>query len=356
MKHSFLFSAVFVQSVIGAPLEKRQSIFPIPNIGDDITHWTNELIGHVADLIWDNVPMSIVDTVVPHISLDLNAKLVQVFASGIPNYNTDFAKVDSLDNGRVKWLFEAEDRTSDDPVILYVHGGGYGWGPLPTMALWPVQAYKKLSNDRLSCVWLDYSLSNEDYWPAPLQQTVQVYNELRKSSNNIIAIGDSAGAHAMIQTARHSKYPYPGVDPIDSLPEAIALLSPAPDWDLDDSQGSAKEYKGVDLLDSFSVVGWGELETKNDTSVFHSFAFNIENDTIDWSDESILPDASKIFVTYGEDEVLKDGTELWLNRTQIESRGATIYVKPQGTHDPIVFVDQLDPSFDHLVGFLRGIL
>lgn len=356
MKTSVVTAAFFLQTTLGAPLDKKESTFKIPSIGDDITKWTNELVGHVADLIWDHVPMSVVDAVVPHISLDLNAKLVQALALGIPNYNTDFGKIESLDDGRVKWLFEANDRTPDDPVIFYIHGGGYGWGPLPTMSLWPVEAYRQLNNDRLSCVWIDYSLSSEEYWPAPLQQAVQVFNELKKTSNNIIAVGDSAGGHTIVQLARHLKYPYPGVDAIDSLPDSIALLSPGLDWNLSDDEGSGKENKGKDILDAASVVGWGELETKNDTSVFHSPTFKIQNDTIDWSDTSLLPDASKIFVSYGDSEVLKDGTTAWVNMTGIEGRGATVYEKPQGTHDPIVFTGALDPTFNHLVTFLKGVI
>lgn len=348
-----------VSLVVGAPLEKKNddtSTFRIPNIGDDITEWTNKLIGHVADLIWDHIPMNIVDAVVPHMSLDLNAKLVQPLAFGIPNFNTDFEDQKGLDTSRVRWLFEADNRTPEDPVIFYVHGGGYGWSALPTHSLWPVEMYKKLNNDRLSVLWLDYSLSSEHQWPMPLQQSVEVYNTLRNSCKNIILAGDSSGGHNIIQFSRHYKYPYPGIDTLDSLPEAMVLLSPAPVWNLNDNEGSAKKYKGVDWLDASSIVGWAELETKNDTSLISSFAFDIRNDTIDWSDNDILPDPHKIFVGYGEHEVLKDGVEVWLNKTQIEDRGATIFVKPQGTHDSLIVGGVLDAIFEPLHQFFSDVL
>ena len=107
----------------------------------------------------------------------------------------------------------------DEPVILYLHGGGYVFGSVRTHR----GLVARLSHvTGLPAVSVDYRLPPEWTLPAPIEDALAVYRELLRTTDasRIVVAGDSAGgnlAHALVLHAAEAGLP---------MPAALVLLSP----------------------------------------------------------------------------------------------------------------------------------
>lgn len=328
--------------------------FPFPYIGESLKDYAEQLISFLSNTFIGSVDaLRAVSYIAPTPSIDWNCNFhkASMKTDDLPNFDSEFYSVSGVDHGSVKWLIEAEGRTADDPVVFYVHGGGYVFGLFPMMTGEWINIWKdfNVESDRLSVLALDYWVApKEGTWPAPLKQAAAVYNELTKTSNNIILAGDSAGGHLALSLFRHIKHPVDSVDEISKKPQGLVAWSPwvniFPNQGNGTRNGTYVTNDGLDLLSANSLSAMGELSVP-DEETRTSSTMNMWKDYIDWYD--ILPDdKSKIFVSYGDQEVLKGDILTWLDIAKLPNSGATIHrdlagcekcLFQSGTHDNVLF-------------------
>lgn len=120
----------------------------------------------------------------------------------------------------VKGEWQTPVDAAQDRCILYCHGGGYSFGSPATHRQMTSGLAKESS---LSVFSLDYRLSPEHPFPAPLEDAINGYQWLRQqgfTSKNIVIAGDSAGGGLCL--ALMLKLKQLG----EPLPCAAMLLSP----------------------------------------------------------------------------------------------------------------------------------
>ena len=336
-------------------LQKRGS-FPIPYIGESVEDYAQQLLSFLAGAILGPVDnLRAIATIAPKPSLSFNADFLKAVSKtdDLPNYNTPFDPVDGVDESKVKWLIQTENRERDDPVILLLHGGGYVFGMFPMYpALWQdVWKQFNIKSDRLSIVWLDYGIAPDQVYPVPLQQASAVYNTLAKTSDNIIVAGDSAGGHLALNLLRHIKYPVESVAQVSAKPQGLITLSPWVNVYPIYNNGTYVTNGDVDIMSGPALSSMGEISiTNNETRT--SAALNMWKDYIDWSE--VLPDYSKVFVSYGDQEVLKGDIEKWLEISNLANSKATIFRQLGGHHDDSVFTLKNSTIFPPLVDFVTS--
>ena len=253
--------------------------------------------------------------------------------SDLPNYNSHFGMgVPSLSGGKIKWIVEARDRAEDDPVILYFHGGGYYTPPAENAVDFWSNIWRNVSeqSDRLSVLWIDYDRSIQNTYPTQLRQAAEVYNAISEESKNVILAGDSAGAHLALNLIRHRKYQVDTVPKVNAAPRGLFLFSPMVNIFPISNNGTYAEYEVVDVTYGSGIASMGTLLVPDETERL-STPLNPWKDHIDWSE--ILPESSKIFVSYGEKEVLKGDIQSWVDISGISISNATIFNQPGGHHD-----------------------
>jgi acetyl esterase/lipase len=108
---------------------------------------------------------------------------------------------------------------ADEPVVLYLHGGGYVFGSVRTHR----GLVARLSHvTGLPAVSVDYRLPPEWTLPAPIEDALAVYRAVLETTDasRIVVAGDSAGgnlAHELVLHAAEEGLP---------MPAALVLLSP----------------------------------------------------------------------------------------------------------------------------------
>ncbi|MFF2448071.1 alpha/beta hydrolase [Neobacillus sp. NPDC058068] len=141
-----------------------------------------------------------------------------------------------------EWLSYRD--SPDDKVILYLHGGGYGYCSVQTHRTLAAGIGKAAG---VKVIIPAYRLAPEHPFPAAIEDAVRVYRWLLEQgfhSSQIIFAGDSAGGGLSIATALVLR------DQNEPLPAALVCLSP---WvDLTSSgqsyqrNGSVDPYLNVD--------------------------------------------------------------------------------------------------------------
>ena len=354
------------------PVEKRANEFPIPYIGETLTDYSEKLLSFLSGVVIGGVDtLRPITYIAPAPSIDWNCDFHKATAktNDLPNYDTDFPEVDGVDNDKIKWFIEADNRAKNDPVVYYLHGGGYVFAMFPLftglwMDVW--KAYNAGKNDKLSIAMLDYPIvPKQGTWPAPLEAAVAAYNKLTELSDNIIIAGDSAGGHLALSLLRHIEHPVEGIDAVTVKPQGLVMLSPwvnvFPNHGEGITNGTYETYENVDLLSANSLSAMGEIAIP-DEETRNSPAMNFWKDYINWSD--LLPeDKSKVYVSYGDTEVLKGDIQTWIDIAELEDSGATIFrdlagcedcTFASGTHDNVVFNFRNSPIFSSLVDFMTA--
>lgn len=126
---------------------------------------------------------------------ELNLPVIRWIGSKFNNYNKYFP----VENASARWLYEVPSRTPHDPVILYLHGGGFFMGTLPFQVIWCLYVAKKLDPLRVSILEVDYTVTPYACFPEQLEEIASVYLELQKQCEHIIVLGDSAGGNLAIE-------------------------------------------------------------------------------------------------------------------------------------------------------------
>ncbi|KAH3684055.1 hypothetical protein WICPIJ_004957 [Wickerhamomyces pijperi] len=158
----------------------------------------------------------------PHFKVKTSLKFIP-FRKRLHNECKPF-QVEGLNPNQAIWFVEAVDRKPSDPVIVFLHGGGYVSGLNPLFMIFLTKFYKAANDEKLSILMLDYSLatSKKGKFPTQLKEAILLYKELQKSCTNISLLGDSAGGHLALNLIRHNQY----ASETDKVPVIEEFISP----------------------------------------------------------------------------------------------------------------------------------
>ncbi|CAK9441694.1 uncharacterized protein LODBEIA_P55620 [Lodderomyces beijingensis] len=277
------------------------------------------------------------------------------------------------------WLVEAEGRDKADPIIIFLHGGGYFIDARPEQFESVLSIYHLLEPEKkatLSVLYLDYKLAHSGHTiTTQLHQLVETYQRLtvQDGNSNIILMGDSAGGHLAItflqyirQTKDETKMPWP---------KSVILISPAvkvnPEPHQFETGWSYFDNKDIDMVQykvihssSYQNAIVGELDI---TSLLVSPG-NAQYKHGDWDDIPTFTQSGYSSLTLvGEHESLRDDVLEWcryavkspLTKQKVDSMGiynadlhqyknegggdkgarAEVYVEPWGIHDAVLFFE-----------------
>ncbi|EDK45729.1 alpha/beta hydrolase [Acetobacter pasteurianus] len=127
------------------------------------------------------------------------------------------------------WINEAPNRKPDDPIIIYLHGGGYYGQTLIAQIEGLLSIYQLVDpakRARLSVLLLDYSLASNGYkLTTQLYELAATYKRLteQEGNTNIILAGDSAGGHLAVTFTQWIHSEQGGSW---TYPRSLVLLSP----------------------------------------------------------------------------------------------------------------------------------
>lgn len=286
------------------------------------------------------VPMPIVARLVPKISLENLGKYVQSIAKRpIPNLN-EVIEVPLLESGKCRWLARPENLGPEDPVIIFIHGGGYALPAVCNHGISMDHIYENLNNKRVGALWLAYTLSTHARFPQQLREAAAVYETVTKTYKNVILIGDSCGAHLAISLLRHIHEPVNGVEPLMTSvkPQTLIAVSPWLDVlpDIENHYKSYDEFHFQDVFTYWTLRGFGNMAIPlDDAELAKEMCTMHLRDEHFWN--AILP--PNVLITYGTNETLRDSILVFIENAKLVGRSATteIFAEEGGVHDSLVF-------------------
>lgn len=237
------------------------------------------------------------------------------------------------ENFTATWLVEAEDRTPNDPILLYFHGGGYVLPIDGAQVSFLCDIYHQTQNPRLSILILDYSLAPEMQYPQQLCEAALLYKSLvdTEGCSNIMLIGDSAGGNLAIELLAHIHHHHPDAVQIDApiLPHAAVIMSPWVNL-YPPCSGSYDELDGMDIVDQKLLADWAAKFCCSDEERRTSpWVSPLVANSSYW--EKVLPENT--LVIWGSDEVMKDECTQWAKQANIKN----ILEEPDAFHIASIF-------------------
>lgn len=283
----------------------------------------------------------------------------------IPNFGKRYLE-------KAYWLVEQPDRTPEDLVLIYCHGGAYFLQLSMPQAESLLAIYCLLSKEkrkRVSILVLDYRLACHGYtFPCQMDDLHQLYYSVKKTSSRIGLMGDSAGGNLAIGFTQYLKLQNA---PPEDYPLLLALISPwlniFPDADTLHKDSSYMTNGDGDIVPFHSFVDASKRELilgKEDRySLIWSPATKVPPTSDDWTSLPTYNDPRrKIFLLTGEDETLRDDSIYWANyalgaqwnarnykktRTdysveelQHKTPNVEAYIEPYGVHDAIMVFEK----------------
>ena len=278
-------------------------------------------------------------------------------------------------DGQSFWLVEAENRSKSDPIVVYLHGGGYFINTSPSQVESVLSMYHLLDEDkrqRTSILVLDYRLACHGHLVgSQLYELVATYDKLVSEGNdNFVFIGDSAGGNlaiAFLQYMRKEK------NPKLPWPRSTVLISPWVKLVGDKHQftkgHSYHDNEKHDMLSShFAKDPRRQVQLLGDRNPADLLISpgNVPYKTSDWKDIPTFNNKGySTFVILGEHEVFRDdildfakyavGSTLVPQSQdsgnifnpkvhEYESRGVDdayidVVVEPWGIHDSVLFFE-----------------
>ena len=295
------------------------------------------------------------------------------------------------------WLVEATNRSKHDPILIFLHGGGYYIETMPEQLESLLSIYHLVDSEKrlkLSMVFLDYKLASRG---APvttqLYQLAEVYEKLtiRDGNTNISLIGDSAGGHLAItflqylKQQQNEKLPWPKSNILIS---PWVKLHPEPHqgtkgWSyFENSKRDIIQYRYFHEIDrQKAIIGdvthlryyeeSGHQKIKKEDLDHLDMLISPGNLTYKYSDWEDIPSLNdkghSVFVVLGEHEVFRDDILEWcqyalkspLIKQKIDSKGVLdaklhnyednggnlngahvqVFVEPWGVHDATLFFE-----------------
>ncbi|KAI5967885.1 hypothetical protein CANMA_002653 [Candida margitis] len=273
------------------------------------------------------------------------------------------------------WLVEVKGRSHTDPIVIYLHGGGYFINTSPSQITSVLSMYHLLDEEkrkRTSILVLDYSLAcHGHYIGTQLYELAATYNKLVSEGNdNFVLMGDSAGGNLAITFLQYLKQEK---NPKLPWPRSEVLISPWVKLAGDKHQftpgHSYHDNEKHDMLSSnFAKDPKRQahlLGGKSPADLLISPG-NVPYKTSDWNDIPTLNSKGySTFVILGEHEVFRDDILEWskyalgspLVPQSQESKGKfdskaheyksggindayiDVVVEPWGIHDSVLFFE-----------------
>lgn len=179
------------------------------------------------------------------------------------------------------WIHQVEDRTPEDPILLYIHGGAYTSQAGFFQRNYVRELLKRIQEKkpRTSALFLDYDLAPENRFPGPLAQAAALYHQLvdTEGVSDVMVFGESAGGNLVTVLLAHihhnfnvvctssvKRYVHVPVITSGKKPTSVVLLSPWNHLSPDYSSGSYVANARYDFLTTKRVVDSAKLYCPND--------------------------------------------------------------------------------------------
>ena len=236
----------------------------------------------------------------------------------------------SVDGVPVERLVNSKQKKSSR-VVLQLHGGGY----VGHLSDWyrDFAIKQAVLSDAREVYMVDYRVAPEYVYPAALDDTLKVYEELlgRAGSENIIVFGDSAGGNlalALSLRLKEERFPQPAV---------LILLSPRTTFETDFPSRTANADRDL-------VLG------KNNAKMYNAVFNPVYAGQIPLNDPHLSPIYADLkglpptLVQIGGYELfVDDGIEL-LKKATADELNITLSVYKGMPHDFSVLLPELDES------------
>lgn len=173
-------------------------------------------------------------------------------------------------------------------------------------------------------------------YPHQLRQATSLLGHLIHtksiSPSSITLVGDSAGGHLLLSLALHLTHPNPQVTPLKLEKRLAGAVIVSPWLNLHEPPESMRTCEDKqDILDAKAVAYWAKNFLAGAQSDYWNDPLTAPRDW--WRD---LP-VGDIFVTYGDDELLRDGGANLVEILQAVRRASTTAVRCVGElHDHMI--------------------
>lgn len=301
-----------------------------------------------------------------------NHGMRRALSKGLHNSYSEYSVPGCVSKSKTRWIVEAPNRTKDDPVLIYFHGGAYVLPLVADQYKFCVELYKKVeataakgktdksdakaggsqrSASRLSIMFLDYVLAPEAQYPEQLIDAAQLYHQLVdvEGVTNVSLMGDSCGGNLAIALMAHIQHPHPDtrVIPIESgtKPNAAILISPWVDLDPIPVHPASSYVVNADI---------DYLSTDQEDQLAHYYCPSVETRISDWYVsplrapssfwQGVFPDNQKTFTVWGQREILRDDCRAFCESTDLTN----FHIEEHGVHIGVIF-DRNTTTMNHIV-------
>lgn len=219
------------------------------------------------------------------------------------------------------WLVEAKSRCKSNPIIIYCHGGGFMVGTDSAQLESLLSIYHLLDDgkrERTSFLILEYGLAGRGHLVgSQLYELLSTYEKLANEGNdNIILMGDSAGANMSIALLQYLKRQTSTNLP---WPRSTVLISPwvklVPDEDQLTPGHSYCDNEKRDLLNSQFAGSKERIDALFGGNSYADLLIspgNLPYNASDWNDIPTFNNQGySTFVLLGEHEVFRDDIFEW---------------------------------------------
>ena len=227
------------------------------------------------------------------------------------------------------------DGSSQLPLIIYAHGGGWTRGNLKTHDV----LCRQLSNQTgLQVLAVDYRLAPEHPYPAALDDMETVYNWALKKFSTLILAGDSAGGNLVTSLTMKLRR--------DGMPQPKALILFYPSLDLRIPISSRNPYDDGYFLTRFSInkLIMDYLQEKLAEAGTSCLISPIL--------ETNLKDFPKVIMVSAQCDPLQAEAEIFIKQLQAAGNQVEYLVIPRVLHAFAQFFD-LYPEADGAVKWIR---
>lgn len=211
------------------------------------------------------------------------------------------------------WVVPGPDGGTDDPRVVWLHGGGYVFGS-PETHWRPAAAFAALVGEPVFMP--RYRFAPEWLWPAPLTDALSVARAVLDKGRGLALAGDSAGGHLTLTTvlalAREGR------------PATVAAVF-SPNADRTGLSDTREANSSTDAMNN-------DEDDRRCASI-STGAVDLPDDDVTISplvdDLSLLP---RLHVEVGGTEVLLGEAQILAERGQAAGADVTLHVEPKAFH------------------------
>lgn len=301
----------------------KNMLWTIAKLLQDFSDWVYTKVMHI---IITNVSGEFSERYMKTGSLEQlgNAVWYCHFGRNMPPQFNKLLEVPGIENGKARWFGKALNRNRDDPILVLFHGGGYCFDMTRQHGMALKEIWDTVDDHRMSIVWLDYTKSSKARLPKQLEEAMALYTKVLEVGDNITIMGDSAGGHLALCLCREATrrgMPLPNLVLCSPWLRLLPDLENLPDRVKNDT---------IDIMTPRLGFYFGSKVLPLDNPELLSEVADLsilEN----W--DQYLPSSDRIFISYGEYELLRDEIADFLKNTNLQRKGATVYMEPHGIHD-----------------------